>query len=150
MTMAFQHILVPIDGSETAYAAVDQAVQLAKTFNGKITVVQVMTLDPYIAAEYITAAQTNDLIERARTAIQQNLDEAKKRFETAGVQVDTQLLEGQVVNTEIAKAANTLGADLIVIGSHGRTGFKKFFLGSVAQSILGQSDVPVLVVRGQA
>ena len=41
--MAFQHILVPIDGSETAYAAVDQAVQLAKTFNGKITVVQVMT-----------------------------------------------------------------------------------------------------------
>ena len=135
--MAFQHILVPIDGSETAYAAVDQAVQLAKTFNGKITVVQVMTLDPYIAAEYITAAQTNDLIERARTAIQQNLD-------------DTQLLEGQVVNTEIAKAAKTLGADLIVIGSHGRTGFKKFFLGSVAQSILGQSDVPVLVVRGQA
>jgi len=133
MTMAFQHILVPIDGSETAYAAVDQAVQLAKTFNGKITVVQVMTLDPYIAA-----------------AIQQNLDEAKKRFETAGVQVDTQLLEGQVVNTEIAKAAKTLGADLIVIGSHGRTGFKKFFLGSVAQSILGQSDVPVLVVRGQA
>lgn len=120
--MAFQHILVPIDGSETAYAAVDQAVQLAKTFNGKITVVQVMTLDPYIAAEYITAAQTNDLIERARTAIQQNLDEAKKRFETAGVQVDTQLLEGQVVNTEIAKAAKTLGADLIVIGSHGRTG----------------------------
>ena len=103
--MAFQHILVPIDGSETAYAAVDQAVQLAKTFNGKITVVQVMTLDPYIAAEYITAAQTNDLIERARTAIQQNLDEAKKRFETAGVQVDTQLLEGQLVNTEIAKAA---------------------------------------------
>ncbi|WP_347453718.1 universal stress protein [Acinetobacter thermotolerans] len=146
--MSFQNILVPIDGSQTSLAAVDKAVELAKAFNSKITVVQVMTLDPYIAAEYITAAQTNDLIERARTSIQQNLDEAKKRFEAAGVQVETQLLEGQVVNTEITKAAKTLGADLIVIGSHGRTGFKKFFLGSVAQSILGQAEIPVLVVRG--
>ncbi|KGT47280.1 universal stress protein [Acinetobacter sp. HR7] len=146
--MSFQNILVPIDGSQTSLVAVDKAVELAKAFNSKITVVQVMTLDPYIAAEYITAAQTNDLIERARTSIQQNLDEAKKRFEAAGVQVETQLLEGQVVNTEIAKAAKTLGADLIVIGSHGRTGFKKFFLGSVAQSILGQAEIPVLVVRG--
>lgn len=146
--MSFQNILVPIDGSQTSLVAVDKAVELAQAFNSKITVVQVMTLDPYIAAEYITAAQTNDLIERARTSIQQNLDEAKKRFEAAGVQVETQLLEGQVVNTEIAKAAKTLGADLIVIGSHGRTGFKKFFLGSVAQSILGQAEIPVLVVRG--
>ncbi len=148
--MTFQNILVPIDGSQTSLAVVDKAVELAKAFNSKITVVQVMTLDPYIAAEYITAAQTNDLIERARTAILQNLEEAKQRFEQAGVQVESQLLEGQVVNTEIIRAVKTLGADLIVIGSHGRTGFKKFFLGSVAQSILGQAEVPVLVIRGQA
>jgi len=147
--MTFQNILVPIDGSQTSLAVVDKAVELAKAFNSKITVVQVMTLDPYIAAEYITAAQTNDLIERARTAILQNLEDAKKRFEQAGVQVETQLLEGQVVNTEIIRAVKTLGADLIIIGSHGRTGFKKFFLGSVAQSILGQAEVPVLVIRSK-
>ena len=145
--MAFQHILVPIDGSETAYAAVDQAVQLAKTFNGKITVVQVMTLDPYIAAEYITAAQTNDLIERARTSIQATLEEAKAKFSAEGLQVEARLLEGQVIHQEIINAAKETNADLIVIGSHGRTGLKKLFLGSVAQNILGDTGVPVLVVR---
>ena len=145
--MAFQHILVPIDGSETAYAAVDQAVQLAKTFNGKITVVQVMTLDPYIAAEYITAAQTNDLIERARTSIQATLEEAKAKFSAEGLQVEARLLEGQVIHREIARAATEMNADLIVMGSHGRKGFQKFLLGSFAQDVLRGTQLPVLIVK---
>lgn len=145
--MSFEHILVPVDGSDTAYAAVHKAVELAKAFNSKITVVQVLTLDPYIAAEYITAAQTNDLIERARQSILRTLNDAQTKFAAEGVQVDTQVLEGQVVHAEIVRAAENLKSDLIVIGSHGRTGIKKLFLGSVAQSILGESSVPVLVVR---
>ncbi|MBD8008076.1 MULTISPECIES: universal stress protein [Acinetobacter] len=145
--MPFEHILVPIDGSETSYAAVDKAVEIAKAFNSKVTVVQVLALDPYIAAEYISAAQTNDLIERARTSILKTLDEAKAKFSASGIEVDTQLLEGQVIHSEILAAAKDLNADLIVIGSHGRTGFKKLFLGSVAQSILGQADIPVMVIR---
>ncbi len=145
--MSFEHILVPVDGSETSYAAVDKAVEIAKAFNSKVTVVQVLALDPYIAAEYITAAQTNDLVERARTAILKTLDEAKAKFAAAGIDAETQLLEGQVIYTEIVKAAESLNTDLIVIGSHGRTGFKKLFLGSVAQSILGQANVPVMVIR---
>lgn len=145
--MSFEHILVPVDGSETSYAAVDKAVEIAKAFNSKVTVVQVLALDPYIAAEYITAAQTNDLVERARTAILKTLEEAKAKFAAAGIDAETQLLEGQVIYSEIVKAAESLNTDLIVIGSHGRTGFKKLFLGSVAQSILGQANVPVMVIR---
>lgn len=145
--MSFEHILVPVDGSETSYAAVDKAVEIAKAFNSKVTVVQVLALDPYIAAEYITAAQTNDLVERARTAILKTLDEAKAKFAAAGIDAETQLLEGQVIYSEIVKAAESLNTDLIVIGSHGRTAFKKLFLGSVAQSILGQANVPVMVIR---
>ena len=145
--MSFEHILVPVDGSETSYAAVDKAVEIAKAFNSKVTVVQVLALDPYIAAEYITAAQTNDLVERARTAILKTLDEAKAKFAAAGINAETQLLEGQGIYSEIVKAPASLNTDLIVIGSHGRTGFKKLFLGSVAQSILGQANVPVMVIR---
>jgi len=144
--MSFEHILVPVDGSETSYAAVDKAVEIAKAFNSKVTVVQVLALDPYIAAEYITAAQTNDLVERARTAILKTLDEAKAKVAAAGINAETPLLEGQVIYSEIVKAAESLNTDLIVIGSHGRTGFKKLFLGSVAQSILGQANVPVMVI----
>ena len=145
--MAYQNILVPVDGSETSFAAVAKAAELAKAFGSKITVVQVLTLDPYIAAEYITANQTNDLIERARAPIVKTLEEAKQKFTEQGVEAETKLLEGQVIAREITNAAKDLNADLIVIGSHGRTGLKKLFLGSVAQSILSEGTTPVLVVR---
>ena len=145
--MAYQNILVPVDGSETSFAAVAKAAELAKAFGSKITVVQVLTLDPYIAAEYTTANQTNDLIERARASIVKTLEEAKQKFTEQGVEAETKLLEGQVIAREITNAAKDLNADLIVIGSHGRTGLKKLFLGSVAQSILSEGTTPVLVVR---
>ena len=145
--MAYQNILVPVDGSETSFAAVAKAAELAKAFGSKITVVQVLTLDPYIAAEYITANQTNDLIERARASIVKTLEEAKQKFTEQGVEAETKLLEGQVIAREITNAAKDLNADLIVIGSHGRTGLKKLFLGSVAQCILSEGTTPVLIVR---
>ncbi|MFP8818089.1 universal stress protein [Acinetobacter johnsonii] len=145
--MAYQNILVPVDGSETSYAAVAQAAELAKAFGGKITVVQVLALDPYIAAEYISATQTNDLIERARTSVLKTLEEAAAKFSDLGIPVEAKLLEGQVVHREIIREAETSKADLIVIGSHGRTGLKRLFLGSVAQNVLGEAHIPVLVVR---
>ncbi|OTG72502.1 universal stress protein [Acinetobacter sp. ANC 4218] len=145
--MAYQNILVPVDGSETAYAAVAKAAEFAKAFGSKITVVQVLALDPYIAAEYISASQTNDLIERARNAIVDSLATAKAKFNEQGLEVETKLLEGQVIHREIVRAAEDSHADLIIIGSHGRTGLKKLFLGSVAQSVLGESHIPVLIVR---
>lgn len=145
--MAYQNILVPVDGSETSYAAVAQAAELAKAFGGKITVVQVLALDPYIAAEYISATQTNDLIERARNSVLKTLEEAAAKFSDLGIPVEAKLLEGQVVHREIIREAETSKADLIVIGSHGRTGLKRLFLGSVAQSVLGEAHIPVLVVR---
>ena len=113
----------------------------------KITVVQVLALDPYIAAEYISATQTNDLIERARTSVLKTLEEAAAKFSDLGIPVEAKLLEGQVVHREIIREAETSKADLIVIGSHGRTGLKRLFLGSVAQSVLGEAHIPVLVVR---
>ena len=145
--MAYHNILVPVDGSETSYVAVAKAVEFAKAFGSKITVVQVLTLDPYIAAEYISAHQTNDLIERARTMVLESLNAAKAKFSEQGIEVDAKLLEGQVIHREIMNAAEECHADLIIMGSHGRTGLKKLFLGSVAQSILSESTIPVLIVR---
>lgn len=126
--MAYHNILVPVDGSETSHAAVEKAVEFAKAFGSKITVVQALVLDPYIAAEYISASQTNDLIERARTSIEESLAAAKAKFNEQGIEVETKLLEGQVIHREIIRAAEELHADLIIIGSHGRTGFKSYSL----------------------
>ena len=145
--MSYQHILVPVDGSPTSLVAVEHAINFAKTLNSKITLVQVLTLDPYIAAEYLSSTQTNDLIERARKSILDNLATAEQKFTEAGITVDVQLLEGQVIQNELLTAAKNLNVDLIIMGSHGRTGFKKLVLGSVAQSILAEGEVPVLIVR---
>ncbi|QXA07916.1 universal stress protein [Acinetobacter pittii] len=145
--MLYQHILVPIDGSETSMVAMKEAIKLGKALNSKITVVQVMALDPFIADVYVKTGQTNDLIERTRTYLLDILQQAKQEFSNEGLTVETKLLEGFVVHEEIIQAAQDLNADLIVMGSHGRTGVRKLVLGSVAQKVLGESHIPVLIVR---
>lgn len=145
--MTYQKILVAIDDSEISANVIQQAAQLAKALNSEITVVEVMALDPYLADTYIRLGQSNDLIERVRGYVQENLAKAEQKFEELGLTVATQVLEGFSVPQEIIGAAQNLGADLIIMGSHGRTGFKKFILGSVAQKVLGESHIPVLIVR---
>lgn len=145
--MLYQHILVPIDGSETSMIAMKEAIKLGKALNSKITVVQVMALDPYIADAYVKTGQTNDLIERTRTYLLDILEQAQQEFANEGITVETKLLEGFVVHEEIIQAAQDLNVDLIVMGSHGRTGVRKLVLGSVAQKVLGESHIPVLIVR---
>ena len=145
--MLYQHILVPIDGSETSMVAMKEAIKIGKALNSKITVVQVMALGPIIADLYVKTGQTNELIERTRTYLLDILEQAKQQFLQEGLSVETKLLEGFVVHEEIIQAAQELNADLIVMGSHGRTGVRKLVLGSVAQKVLGESHIPVLIVR---
>ena len=145
--MAYQHILVPVDGSETAMTVVKHAAELAKKFNSKVTVIQVMTLDPYIASEYFAYGQSNQLIERARNFILENIEKAKQEFLDEGIEVDTLLLEGENIHQTIAQAVEDNKVDLVVLSSHGRSGIKKLFLGSVAQSLITELHIPVLVVK---
>lgn len=145
--MSYQNILVPVDGSEISLNVVKHAVELSKAFNSKITVVQVMTLDPYIAAEYLSAGQSNQMIDRAKNFIRGNLETAKAQFEAAGVVVETQMLEGESIHRTLLKAVDDLSIDLVVISSHGRSGIKKLLMGSVAQSLITQVDVPIFVVK---
>ncbi|MDI6622111.1 universal stress protein, partial [Acinetobacter junii] len=79
--MAYQKILVAIDDSEISANVIQQAAQLAKALNSQITLVQVMTLDPYLADAYLRMGQSNELIERVRSYVQENLTKAQKQFE---------------------------------------------------------------------
>lgn len=145
--MSYQNILVPVDGSEISLNVIQHAVDLAQAFKSKVTVVQVMTLDPYIASEYMSLGQSNEMIERAREFIQTNLKQAKEQFEAKGLEVQTQLLEGESIHRSIIKAIDDLKIDLIVLSSHGRSGFKKLLMGSVAQSLITEVSIPVFVVK---
>ena len=143
----FKHLLVPVDGSETSLHAVAKAAGLAKAFGSEVTAVYV--LDPYPftgvgadfaygQAQYLSAATAE-----ANTA----LEAVKKQMDEAGVAVKTRVGEGHAVHEGIVRVADSVGADLIVMGSHGRRGLEKLVLGSVAQRVLSAARIPVLVVR---
>ena len=143
----FKHILVPVDGSPTAALAIDKAVALAKAFGSTVTAIYVIDPYPFTGvgtdyaygqAQYLTAAtaEANEAIKGAKQA-----------FEAAGIAVKTALVEGHAVYKGILETAESGGADLIVLGSHGRRGIEKLVLGSVAQRVVSRAHVPVLVVR---
>lgn len=92
----------------------------------------------YGQAQYISAATAE-----ANAA----LDATKQAMADAGVQVTTVVGEGHAVHDGILRALESTGADLIVMGSHGRRGLEKLVLGSVTQRVLGVVHIPVLVVR---
>ncbi|WP_313076004.1 universal stress protein [Melaminivora sp.] len=144
----FQRILVPVDGSDTSMQAVAKAAGLAKAFGSAVTVLYVVDPYPFTGvgadfaygqAQYLSAATAE-----ANTA----LDAAKTALTSAGVaSVDALVGEGHAVHDGVMRAVESTGADLIVMGSHGRRGLEKLVLGSVTQRVLGVAHVPVLVVR---
>ena len=143
----FNHILVPVDGSDTAQVAVGKAIELAKAFGSTVTVIYVIDPYPFTGvgtdfaygqAEYLSAATAE-----ANAAVKA----AKDTISGASVKVDTSIIEAHTAWRGIVEAGTSLNADVIVIGSHGRSGLEKLVLGSVAQAVLSHTKLPVLVVR---
>lgn len=145
--MAYKHILVPVDGSPTSLQAVARAAELAKIFSSTVTAIYV--IDPYpftgIGADF--AYGQSQYLSAATAEASAALQAAKDAFALAGVTANTAVVEGHVVHRGIVQTAQEIGADLLVIGSHGRRGLEKLVLGSVAQRVLSEAHVPVLVVR---
>ena len=143
----FKHILVPVDGSSTAQLAVDKAISLAKAFGSRVTAIFVIDPYPFTGvgtdfaygqAEYLSAAtaEANAAIKVSRTA-----------FEAAGISAETSVIEANAAWRGVVQSAKSIEADLIVMGSHGRSGLEKLVLGSVTQAVLSHTHLPVLVVR---
>lgn len=144
----YQHILVSVDDSPIAVAAADQAMMLAKAFDSKVTIVSVVIIDPLTSVSfYKNVPGVTDYFMEAQAHAKNILAELGARFSEAGIPAETKLLAKQSPSEAIAELADELKADLIVVGSHGRTGLKKTFIGSIAQDILTASHVPVLVVK---
>ena len=145
--MSYQHILVCVDDSEPSIKALEHAIQLAKSLGSQVAVLEVLELDPMIAEDYINKGQSNVLIDRAKDYILASLEKIKAQYSEDGLSLSIQYREGLSIAETIIQTAIELKADLLVMGSHGRTGLKKLVLGSVAQTVLAQSPVPVLIAN---
>lgn len=144
----YKHLLVPVDESPMSYAAAEQALSLAKDLNCPVTIMSVIAVDPFVGVDfYKVAPAITDYFMQAEQNAQNRLAEIQQSFSREGISVDTKIIRGVAASEGIVQIANEIGADLIIMGSHGRTGVKKMLLGSVAQNVLTQSPVPVLIVK---
>jgi len=143
----FKHILVPVDGSVTAKNAVDKAIGLGQAFGSRVTVIYVIDPYPFTGVGTDFAYGQAEYLGAATAEADAVIKVAKNTFEAAGVRVDSSVVESHTVWRGIVEVATSLQADLIVMGSHGRHGLEKLILGSVAQSVLSHTQLPVLVVR---
>src|SRR5207245_9738191 len=103
---------------------------------------------PRLGDGYVSPSRHGEVEAGARAQGEKQLDRLIAEAKKAGVRVKGLLLEG-VPHEQIARAARSKRADLIVIGTHGRTGLAKFFLGSVAGRVVSIAPCPVLTVRGK-
>lgn len=143
----FKHLLVPIDGSPTSQLAVAKAIGLAKAFGSEVTAIYVVDPYPFTGVGEGFAYGQGQYLMAAKAAATEALSEARNAMEAAGVNIKTATVESHSAWRGILDAADAGGADLIVIGSHGRSGIEKLVLGSVAQRVVSHTRLPVLLVR---
>ena len=143
-----RRILHPSDFSRASGAAFTKAMEMAKVNRAELLVVHVLTpFIPMVGEGYVSPTVYEEIEASARARAQKQLNLLVTKGKKAGVRVKGVLAEG-VPHEQITRAARAKRADLVVVGTHGRTGLAKFFLGSVAARVVSLARCPVLTVRG--
>lgn len=147
----YKRILIPVDGSHTSNKALTAALQLARDASAQVRLIHVVDELAYLSGYEAYAAYSAELIEVAQKVGKKILDDAMAIAQAAGVEADQMLFEkfGEHLGETVADAAKHWNADLIVVGTHGRRGIGRMFLGSGAEQIIRLAPMHVLVVRSQ-
>jgi len=146
----YQRILVPIDGSATSEHALQEAIKLAAG-SALLRLVYVLEEIYSLDAEAYAFVDYPALREAMRNTGERILAQGAKKVQQSGSKAETALLDvsGERVASVIDGEAQQWGADLIVIGTHGRSGLSRLLLGSVAEGVARGTSVPVLLVRAE-
>lgn len=145
----YQRILIPIDGSRTSEHALQEAVKLADV-GGKLRLVYVQE-EAYLDADAYAFIDYAALQNAVRQTGERILAQAANKARLLAGDVETVLLDskGEHIASVIDEDAKLWEADLIVIGTHGRSGLSRLLLGSVAEGVVRMASVPVLLVRNR-
>ncbi len=144
--MRIVNILCPVDFSEPSREALHYAVDLAVQFGARLTLLNVYQIPGYALPEGVVIA-TPDVLTELVDSIEKQLDRWAEMARTQGAHDVRVRSELGTPHTEIDRVAKEAGHDLIVIGTHGRTGLKHVLLGSVAERVVRTAPCPVLTVR---
>jgi nucleotide-binding universal stress UspA family protein len=140
-------IMHPSDFSPASRRAFAQAVATAKEQGAELLLVHVLAnVIPLIGDAYVSPQVYDDMLRTSRSEAQRQLDRLVARARKAGARARGLLREG-VAWEQLIQTARAHKADMIVMGTHGRTGLSRLFLGSVAERVVGNAPCPVLTVR---
>ncbi len=139
-TVGWKTILLATDGSKYSAVAAERAITFAQSYGGELKVLSVVDVPTEFYAEAPQAV--DDLIGKAKSYVA----DVKRLAEAAGVKAETFVGEAEA-HQAVTKLAQEQKADMIVIGSHGRTGLRRLLMGSVAEKVIGYAECPVLVVK---
>ena len=147
--MRIKRILHPTDFSSASRAAFARAIEMAKANRAALLIVHVLSPVVPIAGEgYVSPATYEQLAASAEAWANKRLKALVARARTRGARASSVRAEG-VAHERIARLAKARKAGLIVMGTHGRSGMARFFLGSVAERVVAAAPCPVLTVRGR-
>lgn len=146
---AIRRILHPTDFSAASGPAFTKALELARANRAELVLLHVIdAVVPVGPDGYISPAVYDEIQKSARAYGQRKLAALVAKAKKAGVRAVPLLVEGAAAQA-IVRAAKSRRPDMVVMGTHGRTGLAKLFLGSVAERVVGQAPTPVLTVRGR-
>ena len=146
----YTQILIATDGSELAEKGLEQGLQLARATGATATIVTASEPWQAVDAGQVwggSAALLDEYRTHARETAEKILAAAAHRANELGVTHDTRYVKDSYAAEAILEAAKSIGADLIVMATHGRRGLNRLLLGSQANAVITHSTIPVLVVR---
>jgi nucleotide-binding universal stress UspA family protein len=145
--MEFKHILVPIDFSEFSDKAVEFALHLAARYQAKIALAHVVVMYPDDIDEETRFQEYQEFINKREARVQEQIQSRQDRAASRKIPVDSVLLRGFSPADALLEYIKEKKFDLVIMGTHGRTGLKHFIQGSVAEKMLRLAPIPVLAVH---
>jgi nucleotide-binding universal stress UspA family protein len=141
-----RRILVPVDFSEMTARAADVAAELAAALQAELVLLHVAEPEPDFVGYDAGPQSVRDAVAGRLRGEHRQLHEIETSLAGKGVKVTSLLVQGPTA-AKVVEEAQRLGADMIVLGSHGRTGLKHLVLGSVSEDVLRKAGCPVVVIR---
>ncbi|QCP53429.1 universal stress protein [Trinickia violacea] len=145
----YERIMVAVDGSQAARLALDEASKLAEAMRAEVLAVCVVAHSPQLVDIGGGFVEDNRTSSAAADAATKALDEARELFAAKRVAGNVRAIDsyGESIAQVLTRAAEEFDAKLIVMGTHGHTGMRRLLLGSVAESLLRETTVPLLLVK---
>lgn len=144
--MNLRKILVPTDFNEKSDDVLKSAIGLAKNYDAELIIVHIISTDIYISSFYASAVNMPNLLNEVAQEAQAHMENFIKDFDLEGIKHSVSVVEGNITSVILEKSEQE-DIDLIIMGSHGRTGIERFILGSNSEKVIRNAHCNVLIIK---